>query len=170
MWGRTPHPQSSSLCRVNLKGTEGRCYQPSPPSMRRQRGDRPCQQAWRGRSGAAPCPPPQTPHAPSPSSAPHIPQELGALSPSAAACEQCPHPILGKGFTPIPSCLKPFRGSWLSLSSHQPCPGCFPCLFAVQDVFTMCALSTSMQCHHHSANTPDPSCTKVSRFAHSTHP
>lgn len=138
----TPLPQSSSLCRVNLKGTEDRCYQPSPPSMEETGRGQAMPASLDKQEWSCPMPTSTSPMSSQPPSAPHIPQDLGSLSPSAAACEKCPHPILGNGFTPIPSCLTPFRGSWLSLSSDQPCPGCFPCLSAVQDVFIMCGLST----------------------------
>lgn len=125
-WGEYP---TSPDHRVSLKGKEERGPQPSPPTL---------EETGRGQAMppsleeqeqsclspcAAPCPPscPTCSRPPSPlPSAPHqvaSPRSWDAVSPqpcpgfAAAQHKKCPHtrqPVLGNGFTPIPSCLISF--------------------------------------------------------------
>lgn len=81
----------------------------------------------------------------------------GAGTPSphrpAAQHHKCSHtrqPVLGNGFTPVPSCLIPFFCPHLSFSSNWLCPGCFPCLLFIQHVYITYVLYALMQ-HHHPA-------------------
>lgn len=140
----------------------------SPPHLpqRRQGGDRLHHQAWRRRRGAAPAP--VLPHTHLhelhmllslshrlPTSSHHP----GAGTPSpqrpAAQHHKCPHtrqPVLGNGFTPIPSCLIPFFCPHLSFSSNWLCPGCFPCLLFIQHVYITYVLYVLLQHHHHAVH------------------
>lgn len=118
-WGEHPISPAQGLVGQGKPRWQGGKGVPALPTHHRE--DRPCHQGWRSRSGAAPRPPSGAPHAPGPRLLSHQlptrshPPGAGMPCPpqhcpgfAASQHEKHPHttqPVLGNGFTPIPSSL-----------------------------------------------------------------